>query len=144
LIVEAQEAFSTLDAAMCSVHVLSLPNFEIFEIETNASNKGVGAILSQKGHPIAFLSKALSANNKTLSTYEKEFLEILMVVDKWRTYFLKQPFIIRADHKSLCHLQDQSLSTKMQRKAMTKLASLQFKLQYKKGYENTIVDALSR
>jgi hypothetical protein len=67
-----------------------------------------------------------------------------MVVDKWRTYLLRKPFVIRTDHKSLCHLQDQSLSIEMQRKAMTKLAGLQFKLQYKRGPENSSVGALSR
>jgi hypothetical protein len=69
---------------------------------------------------------------------------MLMAVDKWRPYLLKLPFVIKIDHKSLCHLQYQSLSTKMQRKAMTKLVGLQFSLQYKKGLENTVADALSR
>jgi hypothetical protein len=69
---------------------------------------------------------------------------MLMAVDKWRPYLLKLPFVIKIDHKSLCHLQDQSLSTEMQRKAMTKLAGLQFSLQYKKGLENTVANALSR
>jgi uncharacterized protein YhbP (UPF0306 family) len=67
-----------------------------------------------------------------------------MVVDKWRTYLLRKPFVIRTDHKSLCHLQDHSLLIEMQRKAMTKLAGLQFKLQYKRGPENSSVGALSR
>jgi hypothetical protein len=67
-----------------------------------------------------------------------------MAVDKWRRYLLRQPFIIKTDHKSMCHLQDQTLSIDMQRKAMTKLAGLQFKLQYKQGPENIVADALSR
>jgi hypothetical protein len=77
---------------------------------------------------VAFLRKALSVNNQKLSTYEKEFLAVLMTVDNWRPYLSRKPFVIRTDHKSLCHLQDQTLSTEMQRKAMTKLAGLQFKL----------------
>jgi hypothetical protein len=48
-----------------------------------------------------------------LSTYEKEFLAVLMAIDKWRPYLSRQPIIIRTYHKSLCHLQDQSLSTEM-------------------------------
>jgi hypothetical protein len=52
--------------------------------------------------------------------------------------------VIRIDHNSLCHLQDQSRSTELQRKAMVKLAGLQFTLQYKRGPENQVVDALSR
>jgi hypothetical protein len=48
-----------------------------------------------------------------MSTYEKEFIAVLMAVDKWRPYLLKRPFIIRTDYKSMCHLQDQSLSIEM-------------------------------
>jgi hypothetical protein len=52
----------------------SLPDFEVgFEIETDASDKGVGAVLSQQGHPVAFFNKALSSSNQKLLTYEKEF-----------------------------------------------------------------------
>jgi hypothetical protein len=48
------------------------------------------------------------------------------------------------DHQSLCHLQDQTLSTELQRKAMRKLVGLQFMFAYKKGVENKAADALSR
>jgi hypothetical protein len=119
---------------MTSTPVLALPNFELeFVIETDACESGVGVVLSQQGHPVAFFNKALSVANKKLSTYEKEFLAVLMAVDKWRSYLSRKPFLIKTDHKSLCHLQDQSMSTEMQRKAMVKLAGLQFKFQYKRG-----------
>jgi cysteinyl-tRNA synthetase len=93
---------------------------------------------------VGFFSKALSSANQKMSTYEKEFIAVLMAVDKWRPYLLKRPFIIRTNYKSMCHLQDQSLSIEMQRKTMYKLESLQFKLIYKKGFENSAIDALSR
>jgi hypothetical protein len=111
---EATLAFHELKHAMCSAPVLTLPNFEEpFKIETDACDKEVGAVLSQAGHLVAFFSKALSVNNQKLSTYEKEFLVVLMAVDKWRHYLLRKPFVIRTGHKSLCHLQDHSLSTEM-------------------------------
>jgi hypothetical protein len=66
-------------------------------------------------------SKALSIANQKLSSYEKEFLPILMDVDTWMSYLVWQPFLIVIDHKSLCHLQDQSLSTEMQRKTWLNL-----------------------
>jgi hypothetical protein len=40
-------------------------------VETDASDKGVGAVLMQQGHPIAYLSKGLGPTNVALSTYEK-------------------------------------------------------------------------
>jgi hypothetical protein len=84
--------------------------------------KLVWELFCPRGPSVAFFSKALSCSNKKLSTYEKEFLAVLMAVDKWRSYLVRQPFVIRIDHKSLCHLQDQSLSTELQRKAVVKLA----------------------
>jgi hypothetical protein len=90
---------------MCSTPVLALPDFaETFKIEIDASDKEVGAVLSQQGHLVAFHSKALSVNNQKFSTYEKEFLAVLMEVDKWRPYLSKKQFVIRIYHKSLCHL----------------------------------------
>jgi hypothetical protein len=61
---EADDAFQALKQAMTFVPVLTLPDFSIsFEIETDACDRGVGAVLIQNGHPVAFFSKALSAAN---------------------------------------------------------------------------------
>lgn len=60
----------------------------------------------QNNRPIAFLSKALSEAHRSLSIYEKEFLALLMAVEKWRPYLSRQQFVIQTDHRSLCHLDD--------------------------------------
>jgi hypothetical protein len=93
---------------------------------------------------LSLVIKDLSKTNQKLSTYEKEFLVVMMAVDKWRSYLHRNPFIIRTNHQSLCHLQDQTLSTNLQKKATRKLVGLQFKFTYTKGVENKAVDALSR
>lgn len=131
--------------AMSTTPVLALPNFtQAFIIETDACDLGIGAVLLQNGHPIAYYSKALGPINQKLSIYEKEFLAIIMAVDKWRSYLQRGPFTIRTDHKSLCNLEDQQLTSELQKKAMTKLIGLQYKFQYKKGEDNKVADALSR
>lgn len=141
----AEAAFQQLKAAMCCTPVLALPDFsKSFVLETDTCSTGIGAVLSQEGHPIAFYSKALGVNNQKLSIYEKEFLAIMMAIDKWRSYLCRGPFTIRTDHQSLCHLDDQILGSELQRKAMTKLIGLQYRFQYKKGVENKSADALSR
>lgn len=141
----AQQAFDTLKQAMATTPVLSLPDFDQpFIVETDACATGVGVVLLQHGHPVAYYSKALGVKNQHLSIYEKEFLAIMMAVEKWRSYLQRGPFIIKIDHQSLCQLGDQVLTSDLQRKAMMKLVGLQFSFQYKKGNENTVADALSR
>jgi hypothetical protein len=142
---EAQQAFDTLKQAMSHTHVLALPDFtQPFWIETDACAIGIGAVLMQAGHPVAYYSKALSVNNRKLSIYEKEFLAIMMAIDKWRTYLCRGHFVIKTNHQSLCHLDDQVLHTDLQKKAMTRLVGLNFTFQYKKGEDNKVADALFR
>jgi hypothetical protein len=82
-----QEAFDALKQALVSALVLALPNFsKLFIIETDACDDGVGAVLIQEGHPLAYLSKALGPKSKGLSTYEKECMAILLTVQQWRAY----------------------------------------------------------
>jgi hypothetical protein len=68
----AKQAMDNFKTTISSTTVLALPYFEKqFSIEINACDRGVGVVLSQEGHHIAFFSKALSANNQKLSAYEK-------------------------------------------------------------------------
>lgn len=113
-------------------------------METDASDGGIGAVLSQEGHPIAYLSKALGPRSKGLSTYEKECMAILLAVEHWRSYLQHQEFMILTDHHSLTHLSDQRLHTPWQQKAFTKLLGLQYRIVYRKGSANSAADALSR
>ena len=61
----AEEVFEQLKRVMSKVPVLGLPNFsKPFTLETNVSGVGIGAILSQEGRPLAFLSQALSPRHQ--------------------------------------------------------------------------------
>jgi len=99
---------------MSSTPVLVLPNFqEVFDVETDASDVSIGAVLMQKGQPIAFLSKALGEVHKHLSIYEKEFLALIMAVGKWRSYLQRNEFLINTDHKSLSFLMEHNLHSEL-------------------------------
>lgn len=45
----------------------------------------------QQGHLVAYLSKALGVKNSKLSIYEKEFLAVMLAIDKWRQYLQRGP-----------------------------------------------------
>lgn len=141
----ADQTFQSLKMALVSAPVLALPDFsQPFTVETDACDVGIGAVLSQQGHPIAYISKALGVKTRGLSTYEKEYLAILLAVDHWRSYLQQGEFIILTDHHSLMHLNEQRIHTPWQHKAFTKLLGLQFKICYRKGSSNAAADALSR
>lgn len=72
---------------MSTTPVLAMPDFDAqFVVEIGASDIGIGAVLMQKGQPVAFLSKALGPIHKKLSIYEKEFVALIMAVEIWRPY----------------------------------------------------------
>ena len=130
---------------MVQALVLAMPNFELpFVLETDASDYGIGAVLMQANHLVAYLSKHLCPRSQTLSVYEKECLAILMAIDRWRPYLQHKKFLIRTDHKSLLHITEQRVTSKIQHKALVKLMDLDYQIQYKKGINNVAADALSR
>jgi hypothetical protein len=137
-------AFKALMLALIAASVLALPNFsKIFYVETDASDCGVGAVLMQDKHPVAYISKSLGPKLRGLSTYENEYVAILLATEQWGAYLQYGEFHIYTNHKSLSHLNEQRLHTPWQQKVFTKLLGLQHKIIYKKGIENATADALS-
>ena len=79
---ECEQAFKNLKDCLCSDPVLQSPNFnKQFILQTDASNHGVGAVLSQcdeegQEHPVAYYSRRLYPREEMYSTIEKECLAI--------------------------------------------------------------------
>ncbi|KAL0329707.1 UNVERIFIED_CONTAM: Transposon Ty3-I Gag-Pol polyprotein [Sesamum radiatum] len=141
----ATAAFEQLKAAMVSAPVLALPDFaKPFVVETDACDKGIGAVLMQDHRPIAYLSKALGPRTQGLSVYEKEFLAILLAVTKWKHYLVGNHFVIKTDQQSLKYILEQKVDNALQQKWISKLLGLDYEVQYRKGCENKAADALSR
>lgn len=128
--------------ALVAAPVLALPDFSLpFCIYTDACLTGIGSVLMQQGHPLAFLTKALGPKNQGLSTYEKEYMAIMVAVAHWRSYLQLAEFHIYTDHQSLTQLNEQRLHTVWQQKLYTKLVGLQYRIIYKRGCDNAAADA---
>ncbi|GJU46256.1 gypsy/ty3 retroelement polyprotein [Tanacetum coccineum] len=142
---EATKSFHALQQAMVKSLVLALPNFnKEFTIETDAFGHGVGAVFQQEGHPIAFLSKTLAPKHQSLAAYEKELLAVVLALQKWRGYLLDRHFQIRIDHFSIKYVLNQRITTPFQAKWLPKLIGFDYEIDYKKGKDNVVADALSR
>ncbi|GAU25735.1 hypothetical protein TSUD_216660 [Trifolium subterraneum] len=141
----ATQAFLQLKQALTSAPVLCLPDFsKPFVVETDASGKGIGAVLMQEHHPVAYISKSLGPKQQAMSIYERELLAIVYAVQKWGSYLSHAPFIIKTDQKSIKHMLDQKLNTPFQQVWVAKLLGFDFEIHYKEGPSNLAADALSR
>lgn len=130
---------------MTTTPTLAMPNFnDIFTIETDASGDGIGAVLSQQGKPVAFMSRALGVAKKSWSTYAKDMLAIVEAIRLWRPYLLGRKFYIQTDQRSLKYFLEQRISTPEQQKWVAKLLGYDYKITYRSGRENSVADALSR
>ncbi|GJV66413.1 putative mitochondrial protein [Tanacetum coccineum] len=141
----AEMAYQHLKKAMMEAPVLALPNCsQEFVVETDASRTGIGVVLCQNRHLIAYISKTLAAKHQSLSTYEKEFLAVVPALEKWKGYLLDRHAKIRTYHFNLKYLLNLKLTTPFQIKWLPKLLGYDYEILYKKGNENVVADALSR
>ena len=73
-----QHAFDVLKEKLTKAPILALPNFaKTFEIECDSSSIGIGAVLLQEGHPIAYFSEKLKGSHLNYSTYDKELYALV-------------------------------------------------------------------
>lgn len=147
---QCEVSFQDLKEALKGRPLLVPPNWEKeFVLQVDASQRGLGAILSQKDdddeeHPIAFASRKLQPREEKLSTTEKECLAIVWAVEHFRYYLLRRTFTLQTDHNPLVWLnQVKDKNQKLLRWSVT-LQEYSMNIEHKKGMENTNVDALSR
>ena len=149
---EAQASFDLLKKALISAPLLITPDWtRPFELHTDASQFGLGAILSQRidgeERVIAYASKALNKAQRNYTTSDRECLAIIWGIRQFRTYLLGTKFDLYTDHSALQFLNsmrlNRDLSGRLARYQMF-LQEFDFTTHYKKGEQNANADAMSR
>ena len=86
---KCQKAFDTIKKLVARNTLLSYPNFnETFDIHTDASKLQLGAVISQKGKPVAFYSRKLNPAQVNYTTTERELLSIVETLKEFRNCLL--------------------------------------------------------
>ena len=89
------------------LHVAKVPTLHLldfnqpFVVETNASSLPVGAVLSQKNHPLSFFNRKMCSRLQASSVYVREMYAITEAIKKWRQYLLGQHFKIFTNKKKV-------------------------------------------
>ena len=103
---ECQFSFKKMKTLLSTAPVLSYPDFKAeFILDTDASNHGIGAVLSQLKngveHPVAYASRTLSKAERNYCVTRKELLAVVEFVKQFRHYLQGPKFRIRTDHAPL-------------------------------------------
>ncbi|KMQ86489.1 krab-a domain-containing protein [Lasius niger] len=146
---ECNSAFEKLKLMLSSSPVLSFPKGEgQFILDTDASNIGIGAVLSQiqgeKEMVIAYFSRVLSKTERNYCVTRRELLAIIDAIKFFRHYLLGRRFLIRTDHISLKWLMSfKDLEGQLAR-WLERLQEYDFEVQHRKGESHKNADGLSR
>ena len=150
---EADAAFRTLKHRFTSAPILTLPDPQRqFVVEVDASNEGVGAILSQRSeqdgkvHPCAFLSRRLSKAERNYDVGNRELLAVKIALEEWRHWLegAEHPFIVWTDHRNLEYIKKAKRLNSRQARWALFFNRFSFSLSYRPGSRNVKPDALSR
>ena len=145
------EAFFKLRDALTSDAILKHPDWDSpFEIHTDASHKGLGAVLCQrvdgKERVISYASRAISKTEAPYSTWELECLAMVWATRLFRMYLYNKKFTIYTDSKaakSLLEANDAQAGGRLLRWRLA-LTEFDFDVIHRKGEKNGNADALSR
>ena len=144
-----ETAFAELKRRLTTCPVLKGPDLsQPFVLQTNASERGIGAVLSQYGpdreeHPVAYYSRKLLPREERYATVEKECLTIKLGVQALRVYLLGKPFIIQTDHRSLEWFHRLKENNSRLTRWSLALQPYCFTVEHRKGKDNGNVDGLS-
>lgn len=137
---EQDRAFDNIKRVMTKETLLYYPDFnEEFEIHADASLHQIGAVITQKGKPVAFYSRKLRDGQHNYTTTERELLAIVETLKEFRTILLGQKIKVFTDHKNLTF---NNFTTERVMRWRMVLEEFSPELVYIKGPDNVVADAL--
>ena len=142
---EAVLAFQAIKELLISPPLLAFPNPDLpYELISDASLAGCGAVLTQEGRPIAYFSSKFSSAERNYTTGEQELLGIIKALKEWRCYLEGcNGLTLVTDHNPLTHFSKQPMLSRRQARWSEFLSRFHFTVKYRPGATNP-ADPLSR
>jgi hypothetical protein len=141
---ERDEVFQTLKKLLTTSPVLAQPDIvNSFDVCCDASGTGVGCVLMQEGHMIAYSSCQLRLHEEHYPTHDLELVDVVHALCTSRHYLLGNVAHIFTEHKSLKYIFTQSDLNMRQRRWLELIKDYDLEIHYHPGKANVVVDALS-
>ncbi|KAG1924662.1 hypothetical protein F2P79_026017 [Pimephales promelas] len=141
----AEAVFAKLKSCFVSAPILITPDSSRqFVVEVDASEVGVGAVLSQRSpvddkmHPCAFFSHRLSPAERNYDIGNRELLAVKLALEEWRHWLEGSgvPFIVWTDHKNLEYIRTAKRLNSRQARWALFFGRFDFTLSYRLGSKN--------
>ena len=144
-----QQSFNTLKTALTSAPILSYPTSDDpFILDTDASNEGMGAVLSQVQNGIerviCYFSKAFSKQERRYCVTRRELLAVVASIKNFHHYLYGRNFLVRSDHGALRWLFKFKNPEGQIARWLETLSTYNFKIEHRAGRIHSNADALSR
>ena len=144
---EQQTAFEKTKTALTTLPVLAyFDKNKDHIIQTDASKTGLGAVLLQEGQPVVYASRTLTDTECRYSNIERELLGVVFGLERLHHYTFGKPITVETDHQPLTSIWKKTIATSSSRlqRLLLRLAQYDVHIEYLRGKENVIADALSR
>ena len=147
---EGKKAFNELKLRLATAPILVYPDFtKPFILDTDASDKGIGAVLSQLGtdqleHPLAYFSRTLNKHERNYSITRKELLAAIEAIEHFKCYLYGRKFTLRTDHVAIRWLQNFKEPSGQLARWLERLSAFDFIVEHRPGRKHANADALSR
>ena len=100
------KGFQSIKERLCSASILTQPNFDLlFKVECDVSGVGIGEVLTQSKHLLAYFSEKLNGLRLYYSTYDEEFF--VKVLKQWNHYLKSKNCVLHSDYKALSYINGQ-------------------------------------
>src|SRR3954471_24644098 len=140
-----EERFQELKRRLTSAPVLAPPDTKWdFEIYCDSSRQGLGCIIMQDRHVVAYASRQLRPHEENYRTHDLELAVVVHALKTWRHYLLGNHCEIYSDHQSLKYIFTQPELNLRQRHWIELIKDYDVGISYTPGKANVMADALSR
>ena len=142
---DCEKSFQKLKTCLTTAPVLALPSGSGgFKVFCDASRVGLGCVLMQNDHVIAYASRHLKKHEQNYPTHDLEMVAVVFALKIWRHYLYGETCEIYTDHKSLKYIFQQRDLNLRQRRWMELLKDYDCAILYHPGKANVVANALSR